>query len=264
MPAVPRSAARVANMKAGGFVPRSALAVFAIVLVCGLARAPVRAQEPATRIIDHFIIDRTLLAKTGQRHSSVDFESKPELGPVWVILNYTAKVTGPGGDGRTAFGVFPEAVAVPIGEAFMLFQARFMANYQVDDTLTLYFAGKSRVLTRSEMREVMTAEQFAQYTAAINEEKKRTSDWVQLVQTNRYQIPATEPGKIHVEMNTLEGMQPMNLEVLVGQGLVPAGFKTYMERRNRSWFHRYQHFIYLVGVALALWFLAARYLWKRE
>ncbi len=65
-------------------------------------------------------------------------------------------------------------------------------------------------------------------------------------------------------LNPLEGMQPMNLEVLVGQGPVPAGFKAYMDGRNRSWFHRYQHFIYLVGVALALWFLAARYLWKRE
>ena len=65
-------------------------------------------------------------------------------------------------------------------------------------------------------------------------------------------------------MNTLEGMQPINLEVLVGQGPVPAEMMAYTERRNRSWFHRYQHFIYLVGVAFALWFLAARYLWKRE
>ena len=122
----------------------------------------------------------------------------------------------------------------------------------------------TRIIDRSVLAKPGQRRSSVDFDSKLNEGKKRTSDWVQLVQTNRYQIPATELGKIHVEMNLLEDMQPMNLEVLIGQGPVPAGMKAYMERRNRSWLHRYQHFIYLLAVILVLWFLAVRFLRKRD
>ena len=61
------------------------------------------AQEPPTRIIDHFAIDKALLNKPGQRRSSIDFDSKPELGPVWVALNYIGRPTGSTRDAVTSF-----------------------------------------------------------------------------------------------------------------------------------------------------------------
>lgn len=235
----------------------------ALGLYAALYSSTPNSQETTTRIIDHFSVGPSTLAKTGQRISSVEFESKPELGPVWVMFDYTARATGFGGDGKTSFEVMPEGVKVRPSDSFMLFQARQMASYEVDTTYTLTYAGVSRVMTPADVKKIAIPENYVLYMELLNEEKKRTRDWVQLIQTNKYQIPADEPGRINIEMNILDNMQPMNLEVLIGQGPIPAGVKAYMEKRNRSWFHRYQHVIYLFAAILGLGFLAVRYLLKR-
>ena len=237
--------------------------MWAAIGVCAaISASTTHAQEPGTRIIDHFSVGRATLAKTGQRISSADFESKPELGPVWVMFDYTARVTGLGGNGKTSFEVMPEGVKLRPSDSYMLFQARQMANYEVDTTHTLTYAGVSRVMTPAEVKKIALPENYASYMELLNEEKKRTKDWVQLIQTNQYVIPADEPGKIHIEMNILDNMEPMNLEVLIGQGPVPAAVRAYMEKRNRSWFHRYQQVIYMLGAILAAGFFALRYLRK--
>jgi hypothetical protein len=222
------------------------------------------AQETPTRIIDHFVFDNSLLTRPGQRRSSVDFDSKPDLGPVWVLLNYIGRPTGSASGAVTSFEVMPEGVKVTGAQSVMLFQAAQMANYEVDTRVILYVTGgPPRVFTPGKLKEYMTPEDFAGYMSDIDAERKRTKDWVQLIQIQHYNIPANEPGRINIELRTLENMQPLTLEVLIGQGPLPPGTKAYAERRNRSWFHRNQNFFYMIGAALLLAFLAFRFLMKR-
>jgi hypothetical protein len=139
-----------------------------------------------------------------------------------------------------------------------------MASYEVDDRVILQVAGRPpRVFKARDLRPYMSAEDYAAYMAGIDAERKRTQDWVQLLQVQRYIIPETEPGQIHVSLRTLENMQPLSLEVLIGQGPIPEATKAFAQRRNRSWFHRNQNFLYMLAATLAIAAFAIRRLRSR-
>lgn len=220
------------------------------------------AEEIATRIIDDFTITDKFPSKDGAPRLSKEFDSKPELGPVWVLLNYTGEVIDPSKDGLTAFTVMPEGVKVSLMNSFTLFQARHMNPYKLDMDRTLTVSGKTKILSQSDIKSLMTPEEYVKYRAAAKAELQKVENWRQLIVKKSFVLTAKDYGLIDIWTQNIENMRPISLQVIVGQGSIPDDLNQYIEARNGSWFYRYRQFFYIVGAILLMGFLARRYLAK--
>ncbi len=99
------------------------------------------AEEIATRIIDDFTITDKFPSKDGAPRLSKELDSKPEWGPVWMLLTirYTVEVIDPSKDGLTAFNVIPDE--------YVKYRAAVKAELQKVENWRQLIVKKSFVLT---------------------------------------------------------------------------------------------------------------------
>lgn len=207
-------------------------------------------------LIDNFVItDVKGLANPGHTRSSKPFVVDPEGGSVWVMTNYLAEEGDEDALSVTSFDIMPEGVPVPAGSNIARFPAQEMARFKPEEGLALNVGGKTIKLTDNVLRELMTPEQFDELLKA----RESTKGVLQLVQLQRFNIPADTETVIRIDLTRLENMKPHSLEVVIGQGAVPEELVTFMDKKNGSWFYRNRNMLGIIGFSLLL----GGWLWRR-
>lgn len=242
----------VASHARQGFVTA---ALFLVLLVPAVPAQAESAPHPSV-LIDNFIItDIKGLANPGHTRSSKAFVVDPKDGPVWVMTNYLAEEGDEDALSVTSFDIMPEGVPIPAGSNIVRFPAQEMARFKPEEGLTLNVGGKTIKLTDNVLRELMTPEQFDELLKA----RESTKGVLQLVQLQRFYIPADTETVIRIDLTRLENMKPHSLEVVVGQGAVPEELVTFMDKKNGSWLYRNRHILGMIGFSLLL----GGWLWRR-
>ena len=245
------------------FIPPGGVAKLLAVIfaIHAFASFSVSAQDASPSILDDYIIT-DLGQKSAKPYAPKDFTADPNLGLVWVVLIYIADIALKK-DGVTVFEVTPTDVKVSgfMGN-HMMFQSQYMAPYLLDMDVAISFGGKTKILSQREFMNLMTPKERKQYQANIKAAEKAIEKTRQLVQVNHYNVLASKVTQVGVSMNTLANMKPGPLQVIVGQGKLPADLIKYMEKSNGSWFSRYRNFVLMVITALVVGFFALRALRK--
>ncbi|MBU0593871.1 MAG: hypothetical protein KKH74_09065 [Gammaproteobacteria bacterium] len=231
-----------------------------LLLVLGLVLAAIGVNaenNSTTRIIDNFTITdfKTFTTKSFARKSRA-FNSDPNLGPVWVIVNYIASPKDQSRNGTTTFDIMPEGVPVPAGTSFAIFQSQYMAKFNQENSISITMSGVTKTLSKVDLQKLMSKEDFEKFQESLAVSEKL----LQLVQVKTFSIPAKDETDIGVSINTMENMAPSSVEITVGQGPIPAEVQQFIDKTNGSWFYRYRNFLFMIAGSFVLLFFIRRLL----
>ncbi|HPF25670.1 MAG: hypothetical protein R3F58_00510 [Steroidobacteraceae bacterium] len=217
------------------------------------------AGEPATRYIDSLAItDFKDFTTTSLGRRSKQFQADPALGPVWVIVDFIGAPVDSSRDGRATFDIMPEAIPVPAGTNFAIFESQHMARFDPDTALMITAGGVTKKLVLEDFRAFLSKEDFEQLRRATTGGR----GFLQLIKVNRFAIPADRDTDIGVSVNTMDNMLPSVLRLTIGQGAIPLDVQRVIDQTNGSWLYRYRHFVLAMAGCLAL--LIALFRWRRS
>lgn len=214
-------------------------------------------DSSTTRIIDSFTITdfKSFTANSFARKSKA-FKADPDLGPVWVIVNYIASPKDPSKNGTTTFDIMPEGVPVPAGTSFAIFQSQYMTKFIKENSISITMSGVTKTLSTDDLKKLMSQEDFKKFEASLADSEKL----LQLIQINTFSIPAKDETDIGVSINAMENMEPVSVEIAIGQGAIPAKVQEFIDKTNGSWFYRYRNFLFMIAGSFVLLFFIRRLL----
>lgn len=210
-----------------------------------------------TRIIDSFTITnfKTFTTNSFARKSK-EFKADPDLGPVWVIVNYIASPKDQSKNGTTTFDIMPEGIPVPAGTSFAIFQSQYMAKFIKENSISITMSGVTKTFSADDLQKLMSKEDFEKFKASLADSEKL----LQLIQIKTFSIPAKDETDIGVSINTMENMEPVSVEIAIGQGAIPAKVQEFIDKTNGSWFYRYRNFLFMIAGSVVLLFFIRRLL----
>lgn len=210
-----------------------------------------------TRIIDIITItDFQSFTTNSFARRSIRFNSDPDLGPVWVAVNYIASPKDKSISGRTAFSIMPEGIPVPVESSFTIFQSEHMAKFDTDRFISITTGGTTKILSPDDLKSLMSKDDAHKFDGF----RASSKDFLQLIQMKSFNIPSKEETDIGISINTMSNMTPISLEVVIGQGAIPSTVEEFIDKTNGSWLYRYRNILYMFAGTLFFIFFIRRIL----
>lgn len=211
------------------------------------------ASAAETRYLTHLRVDKAAELKPESASiSSAGFSAEKGNGRIWVVFYFLGALTDESQLGGLGLSALPDGVPVNLGNATLTFNSPNMAipEIQAGKGLVVEVAGTPITFDENDLREMLGDE-------AANLALSRPSSLRQLVQIRHYDIPADEPTAMLLEVLRLENMQPLALEIAVGQGPIPPELVAFEQAMNGNWFNRNRVPTIIIGsiVLGGLWLL---------
>jgi len=209
-----------------------------------LARADDAPLVAETRNIDRFELDSRAL-RPGASRQSVEFLPRRDGGPLWAVLDVLALADGSGRD-ELVLELALLDVPVQALDTVQIVKGSRMArvapaSWPRDD--------KGQVQYQSGLA-LPAAERSAVVAALASGHLRR----VVVVRTLSYKDP--QPTQFRVGLTRADGVQPLRVEVHVGQGPVPRELHALADQANGPWWRRYHNEAAMLGSGVALGALA--------
>lgn len=174
--------------------------------------------------------------------------------PMWVVYDLVALSPDDSGKGRTALEGSIEGVITPANDMLVTFRADEMESGAGAGTAPEHLAKIAGERSSSELQQLMGSDMYAAYQA-FNAGSGR-------VLTGRIvrhlPPPDTTEAIMLVSVERTEGMQPLSLQVAVGQGELPDSMRPAVDRQ---WPYRLGR---IAGGLLFLWLLYRLFSRKRR
>jgi hypothetical protein len=208
------------------------------------AQADDRPLLAETRLIDRFELAGAALRPSANRQS-VEFLPRRDAGPLWAVLDMLAVVDGSGRD-EMVFELALLDVPLAATDTVQIVKGSRMAlvdasRWPRDD--------KGR--PRSQSGLALAAKDSESMASALSGGRLRR---VVVVRTLTYKDP--QPTSLRLGLRRADGIQPLRVEVHVGQGPVPRELQALAEQANGPWWRRYSREIAMWSAALGLGALA--------
>lgn len=208
------------------------------------SRADDRPLVAETRHIDRFELG-VLALRPGASRQSFEFLPLRDGGPLWAVLDMVALVDGSGRD-EMVFELALLDVPLQAMDTVQIVKGSRMA--QVDATRWPR-DDKGRPMSQSGL--ALAAADGELFAAALRGGRLRR---MVVVRTLSYKDP--QPTALRLGLTRADGVQPLRVEVHVGQGPVPRELRALAEQANGSWLRRYRNEAAMWGTAAALGALA--------
>lgn len=217
--------------------------------LCGLAAGARawgddRTLVAETRLIDRFELGGSAL-RPGATGQSAEFLPRREGGPLWAALDMLARVDGSGRD-EMAFELSLLDVGLQPTDTVQIVKGSRMAWV---DAATWPRDKQGRPMSQS--GQVLAAADRDAIAAALQGGQLRR---VVVVRTLSYQNPQLT--QLRLGLKRAEGVQPLRVEVHVGQGPVPPELRAQADQANGPWLLRYRNEAAMIGTGVALGALA--------
>jgi hypothetical protein len=240
---------------------RGLLIDLALALACSLPLAC--AAQNSSRIIESFTVVDGSKLNSFPAKSTAPFLNDPEKGPIWVVLSYTAQLIDPLKDGIMVLEVSPEGVPLVSMDSFSQFESQHMTPYLVEGvapmiSLVPVVAGVPPILSQDEIKQKMSKEDLTRYNATFTDPQRL----LQLIRTNTFVVPKSKGARLLFTLSKIENMNFGTLQVIVGQGEIPAELAGFIEGRNGSWYYRYRYMLAFIAGIIVLGFMVRRFFSK--
>ena len=220
-------------------------------LVFSLLLSSVSAGE--TRYLTHLrVANAAELKPESASLSSEGFVAEKDNGRIWVVYYFLGALTDESQLGGLGLSALPDGVAVNLGNATLTFNSPNMAlpEIQAGKGLVVEVAGTPITFDESDLREMLGND-------AADLALSRPSSLRQLVRIRHYDIPDDTPTAMLLEVLRLENMQPLALELVVGQGPIPPELVAFEQAMNGNWLSRNRVPAIIIGSVVlgGLWLL---------
>ena len=224
----------------------------AIALMCisGAASA-----DGETRLLTHLRVADVASLKAGANSfNSEGFRTDASGAPLWVANYFLGALQDESRLGGLGLSALPDGVPVNLANATLTFNSTNMSTPAVEagTGLTVQVAGTPIVIDEATLR-TMLGETAADTALA------RPSALRQLVQIRQYAVPTDTDTRMILEVLRLENMQPLALEIVVGQGPIPNELLAFEQAMNGNWLVRNKTPAAIIGLlAVGGWLLLRR------
>jgi hypothetical protein len=226
---------------------------FLFALLCLQSASVVWAAESETRLLTHLKLKNVTELKVGDPSQSTEgFEIDPSLGRVWVAYYVLGALQDESHIGGIGLSALPDGVPVSISNATLTFNSPNMAipDVQPGTGLTVKVNGTPIAFDEADLRHMLGDE-------AANAALARPEALRHVVQLRRYDIPDDTPTAMLVEVLRIDNMQPLAIELVVGQGAIPKDLEAFEQAINGNWFVRNRVPSLIIGTILlaGLWLM---------
>lgn len=170
--------------------------------------------------------DTKILAK--QSFLGVEFQDKKSLSvytsaplnlvkPLWVSYSLVAVSPESKPRGDIVIEAMPEGVPVPLGSAFLHFSAAQMRTMPTTDNLGNAIRQKVGNRTPEELKKAFGIPMYQAYEALVNHKGSIIGQTI----VKEYGLPKSDPVKMLVSLERVDGIQPLMIEIVIGQGEIP-------------------------------------------
>lgn len=225
--------------------------VYFLAALIALLSLPSRAEDPhfPTQILNHKLYDSQTLQDDKE---SQGFSVRPTAGagPVWILYYYVGQLKDEDESAMTSFRVVPEGVQVNPNEMFVRFESGTMGKPDTAPSLALSQDPAVAQLIEKDIQQKLQTLPNAS-TAAINH--------IRYQSIAQYYPKITSETLMLLELARIENMQPLSLEVIVGQGDVPDVLKHFVKQTNGGWIQRNKNIFLILIMLITAGFFIQRY-----
>ncbi len=224
---------------------------FLTVLMC-LFALDSRAEDShfPTQILNHELYDGQILQK-GKESQGIYIKPTAGAGPVWILYYYVGQLTDENQSGMTSFSVVPEGVKVNPNEMFVRFESGTMGKPDTTPSFALSQDPEVAQLIEREIKKKLQNVPNSS-TASISQ--------IRYQSVAQYYPKITGDTLMLLEPARIENMQPLSLELIVGQGDVPDVLKHFIQQTNGSWLQRNKTLLIIITLIAAAGIFIQRYI----
>lgn len=165
----------------------------------------------------------TPLTPGSNKYLTLDLVSVDPNKPVWVVYQLVAISADSNPSGEVVLDASFEMVPLPMGDSVVIFKARSLDKVKATKGVSDQLMGKMGDRKPDELKEIFGAEMFAAYDA-IN---KSQGAYVTGAITKEYQTGGKSSLRLLASVSRANGIQPVLVKVIVGQGEVPAAIESF-------------------------------------
>lgn len=212
------------------------------------------AASGETRLLTHLRVADVATLKAGApSFNSEGFRTDDSGAPVWVAYYFLGALQDEARLGGFGLSAAPDGIPVNLANATLTFQSSNMATPDVvaGTGLTVQVAGTPIVIDEATLRRMLGQ-------SAADAALARPSALRQLVQIRQYAVPPDTDTSMILEVLRLENLRPLALEIVVGQGPIPAELVAFEQAMNGNWFVRNKTPALIIGSVLVAGLLLLR------
>lgn len=219
--------------------------LFHIFLLLLLGVCTQASANETSHIFDAAVI--TDWSSNSSSKNSITMDARRDNGLPWIFYYYVSAKEQGGGESR--FGVMPEGIAVNAMDTQFHFSEKSMTN-----GLPTSLSALQNFIHQNlpDFNGDMTPSNLNSYPA----DNIRYQSFLKVY---NYEELLKAPSYFTINLVETEGLKPIALYMISGQGEVPDEIKQLIKDSNGSWFGRYRHIIYTLLIALCGVYLIYRF-----